>query len=138
MTEEELKEKEKYENNYNLASAAVNQKIPSAEYKQSNRQKFIEDNEEDENDFIEKTDNEFTSNMYKANKAQNKSLAHKIFTRDLNEEEEEISVKNKERESDYINIIHREDLAEEYMRPQDIKIIKADVPERILLKFNEK
>jgi len=29
----------------------------------------------------------------------------------------------------------RDDLAEDYMRPEDIEIKKTDVPERILLKF---
>jgi hypothetical protein len=60
-------------------------------------------------------------------------LAHKIFTRDLNDEEEPIQIKTKEFNAK--NILMGEDLAENYMRPEDIEIKKTDVPERILLKF---
>merc|ERR1711957_822485 len=36
------------------------------------------------------------------------------------------------------NLLKREDLGEDYMRQDDIEIIKTDIPERIQLKFGDK
>jgi len=60
-------------------------------------------------------------------------LAHKIFTRDINEEEEPFQVKTKELNTR--NIPMRDDLVEDYMRLDDNKIKNNDFPERIQLKF---
>lgn len=49
------------------------------------------------------------------------------------DEEEPVQIKNINFNTR--NILNREDLAEDYMRPEDIEIKKTDVPERILLKF---
>ena len=84
-------------------------------------------------DFIEKNEDDYISRENRKIITGNKSLAHKIFTRDINEDEEPFKIKTKEFNNR--NILMRDDLAEDYMRPEDIEIKKTDVPERILLKF---
>lgn len=116
------------------------------EFNKSNRLKFIADDEEDENgkskfiilDFIEKDDKiDYDIQKNKKMIRGNKSLAHKIFSRENIEEEEEEFIVPKT-EINMTNILNRDELADDYLTPKDMKIKKTDVPERILLKFNEK
>ena len=86
-------------------------------------------------DFIENNRKEY--NVHNQKRTVGKSLAHKIFSKNQIEDEEEINPVNK---YEYINknILNREDLAEDYMRSDDIEMIKTDIPERIQLKFGDK
>jgi len=64
-------------------------------------------------------------------------LAHRIFSKNEIEENEENPQVSK-----YDNlqkdIIKREDLTDDFIRTDDIEIIKKDIPERIQLKFGDK
>lgn len=89
-------------------------------------------------DFIEKDDKiDYDVQKNKKIIKGNKSLAHKIFSRENIDEEEEEFVVHKT-ELNMTNILNRDELADDYLTPKDMKIKKTDVPERILLKFNEK
>lgn len=117
-------------------------------YKKENAGNFIEGMEEEENglfiylifkkDFIEKNREESLNRNQR--KTLGKSLAHQIFSKREQEEDKE-NIKQKRNRNDLIrnrNLLKREDLAEEFLRSDDMDIIKKDIPERIQLNMKDK